>query len=111
MQAQVHSIFNLNDHKIFSEDDAYNQVNLFMAITQKSKNTIQGLNSQLEYHKAQPDEARAIEQRLNTEVHKWSEKVKRLGGTPLALYKVKIPAERGFYVWEFPSAELEYHLD
>ena len=110
MQAQVHNIYPLNNEKTFDEDSAYQLVNLFMAVTIKSKNTVQGLNSQLEYHKAQPHEANMIQERLNTEIQKWSDKMRRLGGTPLALYKVKIPAETGFFVWEFPSAEIEYHL-
>lgn len=111
MQAQVHSIFNLQEPKFFNEDQAYEQVNLFFAVTTKSKNTIQGLNSQLEYHKAQPHEAELIQNRLNTEIQKWSDKVKRLGGTPLSLFKVKIPSEEGFFLWEFPSVELDFHLN
>lgn len=110
MQAQVHTIFPLNAEKTFSEDEAFELVNLFLAVTQKAKNTVHGLNSQLEYHKAQPHEAQMIQQRLNTEIQKWSDKIRRLGGTPLALFKVKIPADRGFYVWEFPSADIEYHI-
>ncbi len=110
MQGQVHTIFPLDTEKKFTEDEAIDLVNLFLAVTQKAKNTVQGLNSQLEYHKAQPHEANLIQQRLNTEIQKWSDKMRRLGGTPLALYKVKIPAAKGFFIWEFPSADIEYHI-
>jgi hypothetical protein len=110
MQGQVHTIFPLNMEKKFTEDQAIELINLFMAVTHKAKNTVQGLNSQLEYHKAQPHEANEIQQRLNTEIQKWSDKMRRLGGTPLALYKVKIPAAKGFFIWEFPAADIEYHI-
>jgi hypothetical protein len=108
--AQVHTIFPLNRVAHFSEEEAYQLVNLFIAVTQKAKKNINGLNSQLEYHKAIPHEADALQQRINLEIHKWSEKIKRLGGTPLSLFKVKIPAEIGYFIWEFPSAEIEHHF-
>lgn len=109
-EAQVHNIYNLNGTQKFSEDQAYELVNLFIAITKKAKNTIQGFNSQLEYHKAMPQQADAIQVRLNREISKWSDKIKRLGGVPLALFKVKIPGVSGFYIWEYPSADIEHHF-
>lgn len=109
-EAQVHTIYPLHQEHNFSEDKAYELVNLFMAITQKAKNTVHGLNSQLEYHKAMPEQADAIQIRLNHEISKWSDKIKRLGGVPLALFKVKIPADQGYYIWEFPSADIEHHF-
>lgn len=108
MQTTVHTIYHLNQEKHFSEDEAYELVNLFLAITPKARNTINGLNSKLEYHKAMPDEADAIQMELNIQIQKWSEKIRRLGGIPLALYKVKIPAAGGHFVWEFPKAEIDY---
>lgn len=108
--AQVHTIYPLNQTPAFTEDQAFKLVNLFLAITQKAKNTVHGLNSQLEYHKAMPDQADAIQIRLNNEISKWSDKIKRLGGVPLALFKVKIPAEQGYYIWEYPSADIEHHF-
>lgn len=108
MEFNVHNIYHLNQEKLFTEDEAYNLVNLLLAITPKAKNTINGLNSRLEYHKAIPHEADAIQMELNTQIQKWSEKVRRLGGTPLALYKVKIPTNGGYFKWEFPKAEIEF---
>ncbi|MCT4641466.1 MAG: hypothetical protein N4A33_04155 [Bacteriovoracaceae bacterium] len=109
MEAQVHNIFNLQDSKIFSEDEAYELVNLFLAVTSKAKNKISSYSSQMEYHKNIPDQAAGFEKRLNLELHKWSEKIKRLGGIPLSLYKVKIPANEGFFLWQFPAATIEHH--
>lgn len=108
MDQAVHNIYHLNSEKLFNEDEAYEVINLFLAITGKAKNVINGLNSQLEYHKAQPEQADSIQFELNTQIQKWSDKVRRLGGMPLALYKVKIPTEGGFFTWEFPSADIEF---
>jgi len=111
MEAQVHNIFNLNSVKSFSEDEAYELLNLLYIITTKAKNKIQGLNSQLEFNKAIPSQAEGFEKMINTEIQKWSDKVRRLGGTPMALYQVKIPSDNGFFFWDFPQVELEFHMD
>lgn len=108
MQQNVHNIYHFNAQKLFSEKEAYELVNLLLAVTAKAKNKINGLNSRLEYFKATPDKADAIQQDLNTEIQKWSDKSRRLGGIPIALYKVKIPTQGGFFNWEFPSAEIEF---
>jgi hypothetical protein len=108
MQTNVHNIFHLNKEKTFTEDEAYELVNLFITVTVKAKNIINGLNSRLEHHKLQTELADEIQFELNSEIQKWSEKVRRLGGTPLALYKVKIPAKNGSYIWEHPTTTLEF---
>ncbi len=104
----IHQIYPLNSNKTFSEDEAYELVNLLSAVTSPSKNKINAYNSQLELFKGQNDKADKAQFELNNQISKWSEKVRRLGGIPLALYKVKIPASSGYYVWEFPSVELEF---
>jgi len=109
VENNVHRIFPLNDVKAFTEDEAYDLVNLFYSVTSKAKKTINALNSQIEYHKAMPAQLQSIQSTLNTEIQKWSEKTRRLGGVPLSLFKVKIPAVEGYYIWEFPSSEIEHH--
>lgn len=104
----IHNIYHLNFEKSFNEDEAYELVNLLMAVTVRAKNKINGLNSRLEYFKAEPDQADQIQNDLNQEIQSWSEKMRRLGGLPLALYQVKIPAAKGHFLWEFPSVELDY---
>ena len=106
----VHSIYHLNNEKKFTEDEAYDLLNLLMAVTSKSKNKINELNSRLEYHKSRPSVADELQSQLNTEIQKWSDKVRRLGGFPLSLYKVNIPAEAGYFSWEFPCAEVKFIL-
>ena len=104
----IHNIYHLNFEKTFNEDEAYELVNLLMAVTVRAKNKINGLNSRLEYFKAEPDQADQIQNELNHEIQSWSEKMRRLGGLPLALYQVKIPARHGHFIWEFPSVELDF---
>lgn len=104
----VYSIYPLDQDRTFSKKEAYELIDLFIAITSKSKNEINALSSQLEYHKGMPHQADAIQFRLNQAIQKWSEKIRRLGGIPLALYKVKISAFEGNYIWEFPNSDLEF---
>ncbi len=108
LESNVLNIYPLNTKHVFGEDDAYDLVNLFLGISATAKKKINGLNSRLEYFQAQPEKADAVQMELNTEIQKWSDKMRRLGGTPIELYKVKIPTESGYYLWEFPSAEIEF---
>jgi hypothetical protein len=97
------------NQKLFSEDEAYELVSLFIAITSKTKNEVNALNSQLDFFKGQPSKADDIQFKINMAMQKWSEKVRRLGGIPIAVYKVKVPASGGrFFIWEFPKSTLEY---
>jgi hypothetical protein len=105
---QVHNIYHLNSQKMFTEDQAYELVNLLIAVTGKSKIKINALNSRLEHYKNQPNVADEIQTELNLEIQKWSDKTRRLGAVPLALYKAKIPNDAGFFLWEFPSVELSF---
>ena len=107
----VHNIYHLDTNKTFSEDEAFELVNLLLAITVRAKNKINGLKSRIEYFKLQADKVASLENELNFEVQSWSEKVRRLGALPLALYKVKIPGETGHYMWEMPSADITFHAD
>ena len=107
----IYTIYPLHQEKFFSEDEALDLVNIFLAITSKAKNQINSLNSQLELHKMTPSQSDGIQFRLNESIQKWSEKIRRLGGIPLALYKVKIPInDDSYYTWEFPNASLEIHI-
>ena len=103
------NIFHLDKNRKFSEDEAYELINMLHIVTLKAKNKINGLSGHIEYNKRNPKEAEFYQVKLNEEIQKWSEKMRRLGGVPLSLYKVKIFAkEGGFYTWEFPSSELSY---
>lgn len=105
----VLNIYHFNKDKAFTEDESYELVNYFMAITNKAKNKINGLNSRLDYYKHLPLEADKIQVELNDEIQKWSQKIKRLGGNPLSLYRVTIPSSEGYFLWEYPKVELEFY--
>lgn len=111
MQENVYTIFPLNQDHFFTEEESYRLVDLFIAITKKAKKEITGYKSQLEHLSSYPEEAGPLQDKLNLAIQRWSDKVKRLGGIPLALYKVKIPSETGYFIWEFPSIELEFHFN
>lgn len=106
----VRHIFPVNKQNDFSEDEAIRLVNLLHVVTQKSKNRINSLSGQLNYHKHAPKTAKYYQDQLNEEIQKWSEKVRRLGAVPLSLYKVKIKAQdQSYYTWEFPGVDLVHY--
>lgn len=99
----VSNIYPLHNRAAFSEEEALTMVNLFLLITSKAKNKINVLNSRIEYFKAQPEVTDGLQSLLNLEIQKWSDKIRRLGGDPLELYKAKITTDNGYYIWEFPT--------
>ena len=107
MTDNVVNLFHLNQKKTFTEDEAMELINYLLPITSKAKNKINGLKAQQQHFQNVPNQARALENRVNQEVQIWSEKVRRLGGSPTALYEVEIPSSQGHYTWTFPEAELK----
>lgn len=106
--ASLHTIYPVDQERIFTEDEAYRLVDLLLIVTSKSKNKINGHNTQIEMLKNYPEKSDQAHLELNAEIQKWSDKVRRIGATPLALFEVKIKAERGFFEWKYPSANLEH---
>jgi hypothetical protein len=97
----------VNQTRYFTEDEAYRLLSFMLAITNKTKNEINALNSQMNFFKGQPIKSDEVQFKLNEVMQKWAEKVKRLGGIPLGLYKVQIPeTTKQSWLWEYPSAEL-----
>lgn len=106
---EILNITPFNQTKYFSEEEVEKILPFLLTITSKAKGQINGLNSQIDYFRAQPGKADALQQQLNEAVQKWSEKMRRLGGIPLGLFQVKFPKnEKGnFYLWTFPQDSLE----
>jgi len=101
------NIFPFTKEKIFDEHEAYQLLDLFLVITRSSQNEINTLNSTLELYKTDSKKSDAIQVKINLEIQKWSDKVKRLGAKPIALYKIEIPTENHRnYIWEFPNSSL-----
>lgn len=109
MNNNVFHIYPLSEPKCFSEDEAYHLVDVFIAITRKSQNEINSLNVRLESYRNFPDKADGIQFQINLAIQKWSDKVRRLGGVPVALFKVKIPTyNQRYYIWEFPKSSIQF---
>ena len=107
----IHNIYPIYSQREFSQVEAQEMIDLFLTITGKAKNKINGLNSRIEFFKNQPELSEQLQLDLNMEIQKWSDKMRRLGGTPTELYKAKIPTVNGYFSWEFPSVEIEFYAD
>ncbi len=102
----VRSIYPLNQTKTFSHDEAEDLVPLLMLISAKTKRELNVLNSQLSFFKTNSDKAQSIQEKINTTLQSWSDKVRRLGAIPVSLCKVRIPGEDSHYLWEYPEKKL-----
>jgi hypothetical protein len=108
----VHSIFPLSSEIRFSQDEAIDLIGALLNVTSKAKNKINAANGHVQFNKNNPNAQKHHQEILNTEIQKWSEKMRRLGVIPLSLFQVKISAKvGGYYTWEFPSDELVHYED
>jgi hypothetical protein len=97
-------IGHLNKLKTFDEEQALDLLPLLITITSKSRQNLNVLNSQAEYFKGKAIKTNELQDKTNTLLSKWSEKVKRLGLIPIGTFKVRIPGmEEDDFYWEFPE--------
>ena len=80
-------------------------VPLLRSISRSARKKIAGLNAQLAFFKGQTTKCRKIQRKINHELQKWSEKMRKLGLTPIAIWKVQADTVDGIYSWEFPQEE------
>jgi hypothetical protein len=106
---KVRNIYPLNQTKTFLHEEALELVPLLMHISSKTKRDLNVLNSQLSFFKTNSDKAQAIQEKINSSLQTWSDKVRRLGAIPVSLCKVRIPGEEGHYLWEYPETRLFMH--
>lgn len=99
-------IYNLDQNKNFSYQEALDLIPLFTNISRKTKIELNLYNSQLSFHKENSARFLEIQEKVNNVLKNWSEKIKRLGGIPVSINKVKIPSAQGFYYWEYPQKDL-----
>jgi len=104
MDANVTSIYPVNTRISFQLEEAETLIDLFLKITRRSRTTVVNLKSRIQYFQGRKDKISELQDQINQEVQKWSEKVIKLGGVPVSLWKVRIPGvgEKDF-VWEFPK--------
>lgn len=105
----VRNIYPLNNSKIFKHEEALELVPLLMLISAKTKRELNALNSQLSFLKVNSDRSIEIQDKINSNLQQWSDKVRRLGVVPISLCKVRIPGEEGHYLWEYPESRLYMH--
>ncbi|MCM2350713.1 MAG: hypothetical protein NDI69_11890 [Bacteriovoracaceae bacterium] len=105
----VRNIYPLNQTKTFTHEEALELVPLLMHISAKTKRDLNVLNSQLSFFKTNSEKAENIQEKINTSLQSWSDKVRRLGAIPVSLCKVRIPGEEGHFLWEYPENRLFMH--
>lgn len=105
----VRTIYPLNQTKTFTHEEALELVPLLMHISAKTKRELNVLNSQLSFFKSNSAKAEEIQEKINTILQSWSDKVRRLGAIPISLCKVRIPGEEGHFLWEYPDNRLFMH--
>ena len=99
----VRSIYPLNQTKNFTHEEALELVPLLQHISSKTNRELNVLNSQLSFFKTNSDKAQAIQEKINITLQAWSDKIRRLGASPVSLCKVRIPGEEGHYLLEYPE--------
>lgn len=97
------NIYPLNYSKTFSHEETLDLIPILQRISAKTKKELNLLNSQLSFIENNSPKTIELQEQINNSLQIWSEKVKRLGVVPIALYKVRIPSEEGQYVWEYPQ--------
>ena len=103
-ETNITSIYPVNTRISFRAEEAESLIDLFLKITRRSRTSVVNHKSRLQYFQGRKDKVSEIQEQINAEVQKWSEKVIKLGGVPISLWKVRIPGvgEKDF-VWEFPK--------
>ena len=105
----VRTIYPLNQSRSFTHEEALELIPLLMHISSKTKRELNVLNSQLSFFKTNSDKGQAIQEKINTSLQSWSDKVRRLGAIPVSLCKVRIPGEEGHFLWAYPENRLFMH--
>lgn len=91
---------------IFTLDDANNLLSLITTITRKTKQSINVINSQAAYFKGQAIKTAELQAKINDTLQVWSDKMRKLGVTPVAMFKVRFDTDQGAYYWQFPEMKL-----
>lgn len=105
----MRSIYPLTQTKTFSHDEAFDLIPLLTHLCSNTKKELNSLNTQLTMLKTNSEKAQNIQNQINVSIQSWSDKVRRLGGIPVSLCKVRLPSEEGHYFWEYPENRLFIH--
>ena len=91
---------------IFSLEEANEMLSLITTITRKTKQNINVINSQAAYFKGQAIKTTELQNKINDILSRWSDKMRKLGVTPVAMFKVRFDTDQGSYFWQFPDMKL-----
>lgn len=95
------TIHNLNHAGRFDEKTIADLVPVLVKITNKTKKNLSRLNQILSNA---PSKSLAAQEEINQTLQSWSDKMRRLGGIPVSLGKVRfIDNEGGWFIWEHYS--------
>lgn len=108
MQTELTSIHPFAAEASFSHAQVSELISLINIITQKTKQEINIINSRLSFVHKETDLYSELNCKLNQKIAKWSDKMRRLGATPIKPFKVEFPAEMGRFTWEYPAKEVNY---
>ena len=107
----MNNIQNIFQLKTGCEEIAANEledmVRLLNIISLRSKREINGLESQLKYINKESLKAQGIQAKINNKLHRWTEKAKKIGASPLGVFRCRIATDDGTYLWEYPSQKAE----
>jgi hypothetical protein len=105
---EVRTIYPINDNKTisFSFEEAERIVPLLITISKRCKQEVNQYNSQLALYKGQKEKCSSIQDQINESLNRWGDKMRKLGLTPLSLWKVRIPGIEKSFFWEFPKDEI-----
>lgn len=91
----------------FDPEEAESLLDIFVRITQRSKENVAAHKAKLSYAYGDKERILELQELINIEIQKWSEKMTKLGAVPMSLWKVKIPGENeNYFTWEFPQEKL-----
>jgi hypothetical protein len=106
----VTQLFTGNNVRPLSIAEAEQLLPIFLKITNQTRQSINVLNSQVDHYKGKPVKSAELQTQLNLKLQKWCDKMKRLGGQPQAMFKVKIQTEEGIRFWCYPEMKLRVEL-
>jgi len=102
-------IHRLSETKTFSMEEAQNLIPLLKMITTKTKKQLQILQSQLSCVKSQSEKAVQLQDQMMVTQQAWTDKMRRLGVIPVALFRVRIPIEGSYVFWDSNETKLVNH--
>jgi hypothetical protein len=106
MQNVVQLFPNQQSDEKMTHMEAMNLLNLITTISRKTKQEINVLNSQAGYFKGQAIKTAELQNKINSLIQKWSDKMQKLGVAPLSMFKIRFDLKEGIFFWEFPEMKL-----